>query len=71
MSIGEVAMDIVGDAQTAIETELTTLPKDAGAKDVLDATININQSTNTSSLGTSAVSKDQEITGKALQLAAR
>ena len=74
MSVGDIAIEIVGDAQNNIEGELDTidgLGTEVGASDVLEATININNETNTSALGTSAVGKDQEITGKALQLAAR
>jgi len=74
MSVGDVAIDIVGDATDNINEQLDNISgggKEVGAADVLEATININNATNTSALGTSAVGKDQEITGKALQLAAR
>ena len=71
MSVGEVAMDIVGDAQNDMQTQLNDLGNagdSVGAKDVLNATINISQDQNLAGAATGGVSKEQEIMAKAASL---
>ena len=66
--IAEAALEIVGEAQEGIESELNSIGSDASAQEILGATVKINDLTNQSAAAIAATSKEDQAEQQAVAM---